>query len=159
MTKPTKKQLAQRLAETEAALAAMRAREATAIVAPPGAAAQICDLIGDAGCLQEHFVVLALNARSKIIASQITAIGSVAHVDAHPRDVFRFAIAANAHVILIGHCHPSGDVEASEADVELTRRMIECGRFLGIPVVDHVIVDCANQRSYFSFSERGLLFR
>lgn len=157
MPKATKIQLARRLAETEAALASMRACDTTAVTGPATAAAKIRDLIGDAGCLQEHFVTLALNARGKIVASQVVGIGSVSRVEVHPRDVFRFAIIANAHSIIIGHCHPSGDVEASGADVEITKRLVECGRLVGIPVFDHVIVDCADRQSYYSFAARGLL--
>lgn len=148
MTRYNKTELAIRLAAAEATIAAMRAQETPHVAGPQEAAAVIRATIGKAGVVQEHFVVLALTARSKITASRVTSIGSVANVEVHPRDVFRFAIAANAYAIVVGHCHPSGDVEPSETDVALTQRLVDAGRILGIPVLDHVIVSCSHEKSH-----------
>lgn len=90
--------------------------------------------------LQETFVAVLLDARGKVIDSVVIALGSAASVEVHPRDVFRHAITRNAHSIVVGHNHPSGDTSPSEADIQLTRRLVDAGKLLGIPVLDHVIV-------------------
>ena len=66
--------------------------------------------------------------------------GTAHSVEIHPRDVFRRAIRSNAAGIALAHNHPSGDPTPSPEDLELTRRLVECGRLLGIPVVDHVVM-------------------
>lgn len=148
MSRYSKTELAILLAEAKATIAAMRVRETSPIKGPKDAAAAIRAAIGEAGGVQEHFVALVLNSRSKITASRVISIGSVDHLDVHPRDVFWFAISANAAAVIVGHCHPSGDVEPSDADVSLTQILVDAGRILGIPVLDHVIVSCAHDQSH-----------
>ena len=76
----------------------------------------------------------------------------------HPRETFREAIAAGAAAIVLAHNHPSGDATPSAEDVELTRRLMEAGRLLGIPVLDHLIVGAAQtlslrQNGFLDFRE------
>lgn len=157
MTRRTKTDLAIRLAQAEAALATLRACDVAPVEGPNEAARVIRETIGDRGAEQEHFCVLLLNARARILAAHVTGIGSVAHVDVHPREVFRAAIAANAHSIVVGHCHPSGEVTPSDGDIRLTKRLVECGTLLGIPVLDHMIVSVASPELHYSFASAGLL--
>ena len=89
---------------------------------------------------QEHFVVIGLSARQHPIFHSVIAMGSLAQVDVHPREIFRPCIRNGVHAIVIAHNHPSGDPEPSEADIELTNRMCDVGVLVGIPVLDHVIV-------------------
>lgn len=104
---------------------------------------------------QETFVVVALDVRNQMIGKPIViALGTVCGVEVHPRDVFRVAIGANAAGIVIAHNHPSGDTTPSTDDITLTKRLVEIGKLVGIPVIDHVIVTCGGYRS---FSEAGLL--
>lgn len=89
---------------------------------------------------QETFVVLGLDARQRVRLVRTVAIGSVAHVDVHPREVYRPLVRAGMHSVIAVHNHPSGEPEPSQADIELTRRLAEVGRVLGIPLLDHLIV-------------------
>ena len=73
----------------------------------------------------------------------------------HPRETFKFAILAGAASIALAHDHPSGDPTPSIEDVDLTRRMVEAGRLVGIEVVDHVILTLG--RDWTSLKERGLM--
>jgi DNA repair protein RadC len=75
-------------------------------------------------------------------------------VEVHPRDIFRPAIARNASAVLVAHNHPSGDVKPSEQDLALTKRLVEAGRLLGIPVLDHLII---TKTDFASLSMRGQL--
>jgi len=92
------------------------------------------------GAEQEQFIVILLDARQKPFHAIHVARGSLAHVDVHPRDVFRDAVRLNAHAVIIAHNHPSGSAAPSQADIALTRRMVEVGQLVGIPVLDSLIV-------------------
>lgn len=92
------------------------------------------------GRSQEVFMILGLDSRRRIRIIKEVGLGTVAHVDVHPREVFRPLIQAGAHSVILVHNHPSGDAEPSEHDVRLTHRLAECGWTIGIPVLDHVIV-------------------
>lgn len=94
--------------------------------------------IGDAR--QECFLVVGLDARQGVVQAWTAGVGSLSQVDVHPREVFRPVIVAGCHSVIIGHNHPSGDAEPSEADITLTTRMAEVGRLVGIPVLDHIVV-------------------
>lgn len=89
---------------------------------------------------QEHFWVLAMNPRQKVLDVFTVAIGSLAAVDVHPREVFKPLVRMAAHSCIIAHNHPSNDPEPSGADMFLTKRLVENGDMIGIPVLDHVIV-------------------
>ncbi len=89
---------------------------------------------------KEHFVVLYLNARNQLIHKETISIGTLNASLVHPREVFKPAIEHLAASIIVAHNHPSGGVEPSEADLELTKRLGDAGRLLGIEVVDHVII-------------------
>lgn len=89
---------------------------------------------------QERFVVVGLDSRQRLLLFRTIAIGSIADVNVHPREVFRPLIREGVHSVILAHNHPSGDCEPSEADVELTHRMYEVGRLVGIPVLDQLVV-------------------
>ncbi len=103
---------------------------------------------------QELFVAVYLDSRQKIIDVREVGRGSLAAVDVHPRELFRDAVRTRAHSVILAHNHPSGDAEPSEADVELTRRMVEVGRLVGIPVLDHLVI---TPEDYSSLSALGLM--
>jgi DNA repair protein RadC len=100
--------------------------------------------------MREHFVVVSVNVRNQVIAVDVVAIGSVAGVEVHPREIFRAAIRAGAAGVVLAHNHPSGDPTPSAEDVSITKRLRECGALMGIPVLDHVVV-CDN--GYRSIAE------
>jgi DNA repair protein RadC len=89
---------------------------------------------------KEHFVGLYLNARYELIHKEIVSIGTVDASIVHPRDVFAPALLHNATAIIVAHNHPSGDATPSAEDREVTQRLKEAGRLLGISVLEHIII-------------------
>ncbi len=89
---------------------------------------------------KEHFVVFYLDTRQQEIKREIISVGILNASLIHPREVFEPAILHNAAQILVAHNHPSGDPSPSGDDVEVTKRLCEAGKILGIEVVDHVVV-------------------
>ena len=103
---------------------------------------------------REHFLVLYLNARNVIIHEETVSIGSLHANIVHPREVFRPAIANSAAAVVLVHNHPSGDVTPSQEDLNLTQRLVEAGRLLGIEVIDHLIVA---ENRFLSFRSESYL--
>ncbi len=103
---------------------------------------------------KEHFVVLYLNARNQLIHKETVSIGTLNASLIHPREVFKSAIDCLAASVILAHNHPSGSAEPSEDDLEVTKRLKEAGKILGIEVLDHVIV---TKNAYFSLKEKSLL--
>ncbi len=101
---------------------------------------------------REHFVVLLLNARHRLLCKQTIAIGSTNGVHVHPREVFHLAVREQASALAVVHNHPSGDPRPSEEDKKLTVKLTCIGELLGIPLIDHIIV-CSRHR-YYSFADR-----
>lgn len=103
---------------------------------------------------KEQFRGLYLNSRNKLIHDEVISIGSLNANIVHPREVFSPAIEfASANVILV-HNHPSGDPEPSEDDLEITKRLVEAGKIIGIEVVDHVVVA---EEGWSSFRDKKLI--
>jgi len=92
------------------------------------------------GKKKEHFLALLLDTRNRLIRTATVSMGSLDSSIVHPREVFKEAIKASAASVIFVHNHPSGDPEPSPDDIELTRRLVEAGKLLGILVLDHVIV-------------------
>lgn len=89
---------------------------------------------------QEYFVCLTLDGAHRLIANRIITIGTLTSSLVHPREVFADAITDRAASIIIAHNHPSGSLESSRADVDVTRGIREAGDLLGIALIDHIIV-------------------
>jgi DNA repair protein RadC len=109
-----------------------------------------------AGVDREHFVVLLLDRKNKLIGIHTVAIGSLTAAVVHPREVMKPAILANAAAILVAHNHPTGDPQPSREDRVLTARLYKAGELLGINVVDHIIVGDGTTAS-FSFADNNCL--
>lgn len=103
---------------------------------------------------KEHFVALYLDATHRVLYQETISVGTLTASLVHPREVFAPALERPAAALIIAHNHPSGDPAPSREDREMTRRLCEAGRILGLPVLDHLIVA---SKGYFSFRERGLL--
>ena len=103
---------------------------------------------------QENFIVIALNGAHEILFSKSITKGIVNKTLAHPREVFSDAIKARATAIAIVHNHPSGNLEPSDDDISLTKRIRLSGDILGIKVLDHLII---SRKGYFSMLEHGML--
>ena len=104
---------------------------------------------------REHFVALYLDARSRVKGACVVSIGTLSASLVHPREVFRPAIVAGAAAVIVAHNHPSGDVTPSAEDKDATRRLVRAGELLGVPLLDHVIVNDAGK--FFSFKDGGLI--
>jgi len=121
----------------------------------------IHDLLGAEmqGLPYESRRVLLLDTRHGLLEEKEISRGSLNESIAHPREIFRPAIAKGAYAVAVAHNHPSGDPQPSEADRRLTRRLAEAGTLLQIPLVDHVIIGAkrGEHSPYFSFREAGLL--
>lgn len=92
------------------------------------------------GSKKEHFVVFYLDSRSQEIKREIISVGTLDKSLVHPREVFEGAVKNNAASIIVAHNHPSGDLEPSQADIDITKRLMQAGKILDIRVVDHVII-------------------
>lgn len=92
------------------------------------------------GLQRETFHVLLLDAGHRLIAREQVSEGTLTTSLVHPREVFRPAIRQAAAALVVVHNHPSGDPEPSSEDLAVTRRLVEVGRLLGIPLLDHVVV-------------------
>jgi len=106
----------------------------------------------------EIFQVVLLNTRRRLIDIKQISQGTLDTILVHPREVFKFAIAANAAALVLAHNHPSGDPTPSEADIKVTRDLIRAGQLLKIEVLDHVIIGRATQerpKDFVSLRELG----
>jgi DNA repair protein RadC len=102
---------------------------------------------------REYFVVLLLNTKNEVIEMPTISVGTLSASLVHPREVFKPAIKASAASVILAHNHPSGKVEPSREDREVTRRISGAAQIVGIEVLDHVILG----DGYFSMKEHGML--
>ena len=103
---------------------------------------------------KEHFVILCLDTRNNLIKINNISIGTLNANLVHPREIFQEALKQNAASVILVHNHPSGDSEPSEDDLEITKRIIEAGKVMGIDVLDHIII---TKNKVFSFKEKKLI--
>ena len=102
----------------------------------------------------EQFKILLLNRASKVLGIYEASTGGVSGTVADPKLIFAAAIKANASAIILSHCHPSGNLKPSDADIKLTKKLKEGGQYLEISVLDHIIV---TSEGYYSFADEGLM--
>ncbi len=103
---------------------------------------------------QEHFVCLYLNTKNQVLHKQTVFIGSLNASIVHPREVFKEALKRSAASLICIHNHPSGDPSPSREDIEVTKRLTECGKMLGIELLDHLII---GEQKYVSLKEKGYI--
>ncbi len=111
-------------------------------------------LIHFADIRQEHFIVISLNGGHEVNAIREVTKGLINKTVVHPREVFADPITDRACAIIVAHNHPSGNLEPSDEDVDITKRLRQSGDILGIPMLDHLII---SESGYFSFMEHGLI--
>ncbi|MCL4133840.1 UNVERIFIED_CONTAM: hypothetical protein GTU68_039510 [Idotea baltica] len=92
------------------------------------------------GLDREIFYALLLDGRHRLLETERISEGTLTTSLVHPREVFRLAIRKSAAAIVVAHNHPSGDPEPSRQDLDVTRRLADCGKLLGIPLLDHVVI-------------------
>ncbi len=103
---------------------------------------------------QEHLVALFLNTKNQVIHRQTIFIGSLNASIVHPREIFREAVKRSAASVVCAHNHPSGDPSPSQEDIQVTRRLVEAGKIIGIELLDHLVI--GNNR-FISLKEKGYL--
>ena len=105
---------------------------------------------------REVFSVILLDVKNRVIGINVVSIGSLSASVVHPREVFKAAILANAANIILTHNHPSGDPAPSKEDINITARLVQAGRLMDIPVLDHIIIGDGTGRS-MSFKASDLI--
>ena len=103
---------------------------------------------------KEHFKLILLDTRNKIIGISTISIGTLNASLVHPREIFKEAIIHNSASVVLAHNHPSGDPEPSDEDLTITKRLVKSGKILGIEVIDHIII---GKTGFSSFKEKGLI--
>lgn len=106
------------------------------------------------GKMQEHFYALYLDSQKKIIKEKLLFIGTLNYSLVHPREIFKEAFMVSAAYIVCMHNHPSGDVSPSKEDTILTKKLVEIASYIGIPIIDHIII---GKDIYYSFFENDAL--
>lgn len=101
----------------------------------------------------EHFKIIILDTKNNVRGVEHISTGSLNSSIVHPRETFKPAIKKSASSIILVHNHPSGESEPSHEDIVLTNRLEECGKILGIKVLDHIIIG----DYFYSFKEEGLI--
>lgn len=102
---------------------------------------------------REVLTLLTLDLKKKPINVSVISMGTLNASLVHPRDVFKMAVLSNASAIIVAHNHPSGNVEPSEQDLQVTQRIQEAGALLGIELVDHIVI---GENKYYSLRENNL---
>jgi len=106
-------------------------------------------------CLdREYFRVLLLNTKNHVLKMETVSIGTLNCSAVHPREVFKPAIRNSAAAIILVHNHPSGDATPSRNDAEVTQRLSEAGKLLGIEILDHLVI---GDGLFTSFKDKGLI--
>lgn len=103
---------------------------------------------------EEEFHILFLNHKLELIADERQQKGTINHTPVYPREVVKRALELRASSMILVHNHPSGDVNPSKADIEVTKQIIEAARALNIEIHDHVII---GEKKHFSFKAKGLI--
>jgi DNA repair protein RadC len=104
---------------------------------------------------REAFFVMCLNTKNHVVAVHRCHIGSLNASIVHPREVYKSAILNNAASVIVAHQHPSGESTPSTEDINVTKRLVEAGKLLGIELLDHLVVNSDNR--FTSLKERDYI--
>src|SRR3989304_5284049 len=103
---------------------------------------------------KEFFMALYLNTKNGVLKQEVISIGSLNSNIVHPREIFKTACMISASSIIVAHNHPSGDPSPSREDIEITKKLEEAGKMMGIELLDHVII---GHDRHYGFRESGQL--
>jgi DNA repair protein RadC len=103
---------------------------------------------------REAFMCVYLNTANNTIGFTVIGLGGLTGTIADPKTVFQHALLCNARGVILVHNHPSGNLTPSQSDINLTKKMVDCGKLLDITVLDHVIL---TEESFYSFADNGLI--
>lgn len=127
-------------------------RDEVSITTPGDAAAVVMGRL--AHLSEEHFYLLLLDAKKKLIACDEISVGTLNASLVHPREVFLSAVKHHSSSLILVHNHPSGDPQPSREDIAVTKRLLDAGEIMGIPVVDHLVIGAGR---FVSLREEGLI--
>ena len=105
-------------------------------------------------CYKEEFYLICLNRANKVLGYSVISVGGIAGCIVDVRIIFQTALKANASVIIIAHNHPSGNLQPSDQDISLTKKILEAGLLMQIPLLDHIII---TSEGYYSFADEGMI--
>lgn len=103
---------------------------------------------------REQFIVCCMDTKNQPTSINVVSIGTLSSSLVHPREVFKSAILGNSASIIVAHNHPSGDPSPSKEDIDITERLKEAGKIIGINILDHIII--GNDR-HISLKEKGVI--
>ncbi len=103
---------------------------------------------------KEHFRIMLLNVKNHLMSVEDISVGSLSASIVHPREIFRIPIKKSAAAIILVHNHPSGDPSPSQEDINITHRISEAGKIIGIEVLDHIII---GNGKFASLKEKGII--
>lgn len=106
-------------------------------------------------CDREQLIVCCLDTKNQPLSVNVVSVGSLNSSIVHPREVFKVAVLSNSASIVVFHNHPSGDVAPSTEDINVTNRLKEAGKLIGIELIDHIII--GSEGKYCSLKEKGIL--
>lgn len=139
------------LACFELAKRLLKNKQAVLLLSPKDVWEQLKDIRDNK---KEHFIIFFLDTKNQEVKREIISIGNLNSNLVHPREVFEPAVRYLASQIILAHNHPSGSLEPSENDINITNALVEAGEIMGIEIVDHIIV---TNSGYLSFKEKGLI--
>jgi DNA repair protein RadC len=96
---------------------------------------------------EEYFIAYHLDTKHHVIGYHEVSHGTLSSSLVHPREVFKAALLSNAHSIIVAHNHPTGSLTPSDEDLATTKQLVEAGKIMGVPLLDHIIVSCRGLRS------------
>lgn len=123
-------------------------------ICSPDDAVSLCEKLLD-NLDREQMIAISLDTKNQPTNVSVVSIGTLNSSMCHPREIFKVAVLSNANSIIISHNHPSGDTSPSNEDIRITERLVEVGKMMGIPIIDHIIM--GEGRRYYSFKEEGLI--
>jgi DNA repair protein RadC len=100
---------------------------------------------------REQLIVLSVDTKTKPVCIEYIAVGALNVVHVEPREIFKHAILSNASAIIMVHNHPSGEVEPSENDFKITKRIMKAGKLIGIELLDHIII--GDNETFFNLKD------
>jgi DNA repair protein RadC len=150
-------QAAQLVSSLRLAAVALREERSRLLIDTPVAIAELCSEMRF--LCHESLRIVLVNTKQELIKVVSVSQGTLNETLAHPREVFKPVIAFSAFAFIMVHNHPSGDPSPSEADLRLTRRILEASKILQMQLIDHVIIGspAPGRSSYFSFKEGGVI--
>ena len=106
----------------------------------------------------ESFILLCVSNKNEVVSYSVISVGTITETLIHPREVFLPAVMTKANSVIVAHNHPSGVNLPSRQDIEATKRLVEAGKIIGIPLVDHIIVGFNDSLyNYYSMKENGYI--